>query len=138
MVAEAGVQVTWPTAANSKSVSAGGAETSEAWDYDAAGFQAAITIKASNDGSEATGDVIDVYAMRTTGDPDGASTDEFPTPETQHMEFLARLDTFDSATGDVVKTVDMPQPYHKGKLRAINLSGGRAITISAEIGQATA
>jgi len=126
------VQVTWPTAANSTSVSSSGNATSEEPTLSDTAFMRTVTLKADNDGTPASGDTISFYAMYTNGDPDGASTDEFDTAA--HAELLAVLDT--NGEDPAIKTVELL--VTKGlKLYAVNDSSGRAITVSAEIEERT-
>ena len=84
-------QVTWPTAANSASVSANSTATSEEVNLDATCVSARISLKADNSTTPTSDDYIDFYIIETSGDPDGVGTDEFDTIE--HATYLATLNT---------------------------------------------
>ena len=124
-------QVTWPTAANSKSVAAGGNETSEEFNLDATCISARITIKADNSTTPAADDIIHFWLLETSGDPDGAGTDEFTT--SGHAQHLAVLDT--NTEDPAIATVELPIPQKGGKLYAEGATEGstNAITVSATI-----
>ncbi len=124
-------QVTWPTAANSKSVAAGGNETSEEFNLDATCVAAQISLKADNSTTPAADDQIYVWLIQTSGDPDGAGTDEFDT--VGHAELLAVLDTNDEDPAGM--TVPLPIPQKGAKLYAEGVTAGttNAITVSATI-----
>lgn len=123
------VQVTWPTAANSTSVSAASSVTSETATLDGSTISRSIQLKADNAGTPASGDTVDFYALYTLGDPDGAGADEYDTAG--HAAFLGRIDTNTEDPG--ILTVEI-LPTAKGvKIYAVNNSGGRAITVSATV-----
>jgi len=124
-------QVTWPTAADSKSVAAGGNETSEEFNLDATCVSAQITLKADNSVAPAADDQIDFWLIQTSGDPDGAGADEFDT--VKHVKHLARLDT--NLEDPAIKTVPLPIPQKGGKIYAEGVTSGstNAITVSATI-----
>lgn len=128
-------QVTWPTAANSISVTAGGNQTSEEVNLDATCIAAQISLKADNSTTPAADDQIDFYMLQTSGDPDGASTDEFDT--TAHARFLCRLDTYAAGEGEdpAGKTVRIPIPQKGFKIYATGADSGttNSITVSATI-----
>ena len=126
-------QVTW-SSSNSASVSAGGTQVSDTANFSATAFAAMVTLKADNDGTPASGDTVDFYALITCGDPDGAGADEYPTDDSDGI-FLARLDT--SADDPVVAAVNLPVAKAV-KLYAKNNSSGRTITVSACINEKTA
>lgn len=130
-ITRAETQVTWPTAANSASVSAGGNATSEEFNLDASCVAAQVSLKADNSTTPASDDQIDVYLLQTSGDPDGASTDEFDT--TGHALFLCRLDT--NTEDPAIMTVPLPIPQKGGKIYATGADSGNtnAITVSATI-----
>ena len=127
-VSRSELQVTWATAANSSSISSGSNENSEAFTFSATTFDAIVQLKADNDGTPASGDTVDFYVLYTSGDPDGASTDEYDTDS--HGTWLATLDT---NTEDPAGTHVEISVAKGGKIRAVNNSGGRAITVSATI-----
>lgn len=124
-------QVTWPTAANSKSVAAGGNQTSEEFNLDATCVAAQVHLKADNSTTPAADDQIDFYLLQTGGDPDGAGADEFDT--TDEPVFLARLDT--NVADPQIKTVPLPIPQKGAKIYATGADSGttNAITVSATI-----
>lgn len=126
-------QVTWPTAADSKSVAAGADETSEEFNLDDTCVEAEIQLKADNSTSAASDDIIDFYLVQTLGDPDADpdSADEFDTAG--HALFLARLDT--SSEDPAIKTVPIPVVSKGAKVIANGSNAGttNAITCSATI-----
>jgi hypothetical protein len=133
-ITRAETQVQW-SAANSVSVGIGGTQTSDEINLDATCVAAQITVKADNSGTPAADDQIDFYLLQTSGDPDGASTDEFDT--TGHALFLCRLDTYTTGDGEdpAIKTVPLPIPQKGAKLYATGADSGTstAITVSATI-----
>lgn len=120
------VQVTWPTGVNSKSVAAGASQDSEEVTVHATAIEGELHLKGDNDGTPASGDAIRFFLLPTGGDPDGAGTDEFDTPG--HAQFLAKLDTNDE--DPAILTVPISTAFKKFKVRAVNDSAGRAITVS--------
>jgi hypothetical protein len=123
------VQVTWPTAVNSKSVAASGNQTSEEATLDATAIAGLLVMKADNDGTPASGDTIDFYILENAGDPDGAGSDEFVT--TGHGRFLGQLDT--NGEDPAIIARDISVVGKSFKLYVENNSGGRAITVSATL-----
>ena len=118
-------QITW-SAANSLSTSAGAANTSDAFNFDATSLLAMITLKADNNGAPAAGDTVTFYLLYTTGDPDGTGSDEYDS--TTQGTLLAVVDT--NITDPAQTTVEVCPSAKGGKIYAVNNSGGRAITIS--------
>ena len=125
------VQVTWPTAANSISVTAGATQQSEAVALDTTTVQAAITLKADNAGTPASGDVIDFYWASSAGDPDGASTSEYPA-DIANMGYLGRIDTYSDTDADKL-TVTLPPVPQNGYVYAVSGASSNSITVSATI-----
>ena len=123
--------VTWPTAANSKSVATATSEDSEEFNLDDTCVRAQIEMKADNAGSPAAGDTIDFYLLQTLGDPDAAEpgTDEFDTPS--HALHLGRIDTNDEDPGIITR--ELPLPNKGAKLRATNSAASNSIVVSATI-----
>ncbi len=119
-------QITW-AAANSVSVAASGNATSDAFSFDATSLLAMITLKADNNGTPAAGDTVTFYLLYTTGDPDGASTDEYDS--TTQGTPLAMLDT--SVSDPAQTTVQICPSAKGGKIYAVNNNATRAITVSA-------
>ena len=132
-VANNEIQVLWSTA-SSKSVSSGGNETSDAFSFTSTAFDATITLKADNEGTPASGDEIDFYLLLTAGDPDGASTSEYPTDDSDGL-FLATLDT--NSDDPAISTVNIPVSVG-GKLHAVSGASSNSITVSACINEKTA
>lgn len=128
-ITKAQVQITWPTAANTKSVSAGGDEDSEVYTPDVTAVELEFLCKADNNGTPASGDVVEFYLKRSDGDPDaeGDSADEY---ETDGL-FLCRLDT--NADDPKIKSVVVPSSFKNAKLRAVNNAASNAITCSAQV-----
>lgn len=118
-------QVVW-SAANSVSISAGGTQTSDDFTFNANSYGGKVQCKADNDGTPASGDTVDFYLSLSLGDPDGASTEEYP-----GINQAIHLGTIDTNTVDGDScTVEVPVGL-KGKIIAKNNSAGRAITVSA-------
>lgn len=128
-ITRAETQITW-SAANSVSVSAAGSQTSDGVSLDATCVAASITCKADNAGTPASGDTVDFYWAASSGDPDGASTEEYATG-TGNMEWLCRIDT--NSTDPDVCTVSLPAVPYRGKLVAVSSAAANSITVSATI-----
>ena len=124
-------QVTWPTAANSISVSAGGSQTSEEINLDATCIAAQVSLKADNSTTPAADDIIHFFLIQTSGDPDGAGADEFDT--VGHALSLGVLNTNDEDPAGL--TVKLPIPQKGMKIYAEGITEGttNAITVSATI-----
>lgn len=125
-------QVTF-AAANSKSVAAGGDDLSDIVTLADNAIAAAITLKADNSGTPATGDWIDFFWCASAGDPDADadSADEYASAG----EWLARVDTnhAKAVSGAFVETVMLPTAPTRGKLRALSNAASNAIVVSAQI-----
>lgn len=119
-------QVTWPTASNTGSVITASSVTSEEFNLDATCINASISFKAANAGTPVAADVIYFWLIQTSGDPDGASTDEFDT--TGHGSLLAILDT--NTDDPALKTVLLPLPQKGGKIYAEGSTAGTTQTIT--------
>ena len=130
-ITRAETQVTWPTASNTGSVTAGSNVTSEEFNLDATCINAQISLKADNSTTPAADDQIYMWLIQTSGDPDGASTDEFDT--VLHALLLGILDTNDE--DPAILTVPLPLPQKGGKLYAEGATAGttNTITVSATI-----
>ncbi len=124
-------QVTWDTGSNSDSVSAGGNVTSDEVNLNATCIAAQVSLKADNSTTAASDDIIDFWLLQTSGDPDGAGSDEFDT--TGHAVHLARLDT--STEDPAGATVPLPHTQKGLKIYAEGATAGstNAITVSATI-----
>lgn len=130
-ITRAETQVTWPTAANSISVTSGSNQTSEGITLDDTCVGAAVTLKADNDGTPAAGDTIDFYILYSAGDPDGAAADEYDTPGAGHPQFLAKLDT--NTEDPAITTVPISHVPKKAKIYASSNAATNSITVSATI-----
>lgn len=130
-ITRAETQVTWPTAANSVSVTAGSNATSEEFNLDATCVSAQVAIKADNSTTPASDDILHFWLLQTSGDPDGAGADEFDT--TGAALFLAKIDTSDE--DPKIKTVPIPLPQKGGKIYVEGATAGttNSITASATI-----
>ena len=132
-VANNEIQVTW-SSSNSTSVSAQATAASDAMSFSASAFDAMVTLKTDHSGTPVSGDTVDVYALLSCGDPDGAGADEFPNDDSDGI-FLARLDTY--ADDPAIATVTIPVTKAV-KLFAKNNASSNAITVSACIHEKTA
>ena len=126
-------QVTW-SSSNSVSLSAGGAQTSDAITLSTSAFAAMITLKADNSSAAASGDTVDFYALLSCGDPDGSAGDEYPNDDSDGI-FLARLDT--NADDPAIVTVSLPMAK-AAKIYAKSNASSNAITVSACMNEKTA
>ena len=125
-------QVQW-SASNSVSVSAGGSQTSDEVNLDATCVRAQVSLKADNSTTAASDDIIYFWLLQTSGDPDGASTDEFDTTDASNARLLGTIDT--SLEDPGIKTVAIPIPQKGLKNYAEGATAGstNAITVSATI-----
>ena len=127
-------QVTWDTGSNSKSVAASGNATSDAMTKTATTLSRSITCKADNNaGTPAANARISFYALYSCGDPDGASTEEYDTPEA--AELLCTINTGTNGSDPRVKTVRMQEAPAFYKIYAKNLDSTDAVTVSACVSQ---
>jgi len=126
-------QVTW-SSSDSVSVTAGGTQTSDAVTFSATAFAAMVTLKADNNGTPASDDTVDFYALLSCGDPDGSSSNEYPNDDSDGI-FLARLDT--NADDPALATVVLPVAKAV-KIHARSNASSNAITVSACINEKTA
>jgi hypothetical protein len=127
-VSKSGQQVTF-SSADSVVVSADSQTTSDAITLSSNSVAAQITLKSDHSGSPSSGDTVDFYILYSTGDPDGATTDEFDT--SGHGLHLAILDL--NVEDPAQKTVDIPVSAKSFKIYVDNNSSGSSITCSAEI-----
>ena len=119
-------QVEW-AAANYKDVTFGASEASDAVTLASTIAKARIQLKSDNQSTPADGDTIDFYSAATLGDPDGASTDEYPT-DIGNMEFLATIDTFDTDAESVVVNLEVAKGV---KIYAVSNAAANTIRVSA-------
>jgi len=130
-ITRAETQVKWAGTVDTDSIAAGGSEESLEFNLDATCVAAQISLKADNSTTPAADDQIDFWLLQTSGDPDGAGTDEFDT--TGHALHLGRIDTNDEDPG--ILTVNLPIPQKGAKIYAEGITAGttNAITVSATI-----
>ena len=123
-------QVTW-AAANSVSVTAGSNQTSDVVTLDVTCFNAAITVKADNITTPVASDRIYVWMLQSSGDPDGASADEYDS--IKHAKLLSILDTY--AEDPAIETISIPTANKSFKIYAEGATAGttNSITVSATI-----
>jgi hypothetical protein len=126
-------QVQW-SSSDSVSVSAGSNQTSDAITLSTACYDAMITMKADNAGTPASGDTVEIYALQSCGDPDGASATEYPADEDDGV-LLAVLDTY--ANDPMIKTVGLPGGAPFIKIFAKSNASSNSITVSACINEKT-
>ena len=130
MAATTQVQITWPTAANSSSISSGSNDTSEAATVTSGTIAASLSLKADNDGTPASGDSVDFWILYTNGDPDAEadSADEYD--DIGSARFLCRLDTNDADPKNL--TVPILAAVKGFKIYAASNAASNAITVSAQ------
>jgi hypothetical protein len=123
-------QVFWSAAAT-QSINAGANATSDAVTFNTADVDGMISVKADNNGTPAAGDTVDVYILYSNGDPDADadSADEWDT--VNEPIWLCNLNTL--LADPQIKTVPISVAAKSFKLYAVNNSGGRAITVSAQM-----
>lgn len=126
-------QVTWPTASNTGSVTAGSSVTSEEVNLDATCIAAQISIKADNTTTPAADDQIYFWILQTSGDPDGASTDEFDTTGVIHAVLLGIVDTNTEDPGIITRQLPLPQKGFKIYAEGVSAGTTNTITVSATI-----
>lgn len=125
-------QITW-SAASSVSVTAGSSQTSDAATLDATCIAAQITLKADNSTTPAADDQIYFWILQTSGDPDGAGTDEYDTVGSPHARLLGIIDTNVEDPG--ITTVYLPVPQKGFKIYAEGITAGttNACTVSCTV-----
>jgi hypothetical protein len=129
-VGNAEIQVQW-SSSDSLSVTAAATEASDVFTFAAGAIEAMVTLKGDNAGTPASGDTVDFYAALSCGDPDGGSTEEYPT-NVAHMIYLGTIDTYTQAAECL--TVTLPVAV-KGKVIAKNNAASNAVVVSACINQ---
>lgn len=127
-ISKSETQITWSAAA-SVSVATAGAQTSDAFTFGASSFNAMITCKADNAGTPAAQETVDFYLLYTTGDPDGASSDEYDT--TLQGTYLGQVDTY--AADPAQRTFSVNPAAKGGKIYAKSNAATNAITVSATL-----
>ena len=133
MATRSQLQVTWPTSSNTGSVTAGSSVTSEVMTLDASCTAARIALKVDITGTPATDDQIYFWLLETTGDPDGAGSDEYTT--VNHAELLDIVDG--NSEDPAIVVVDLPLPQDHFKIYAEGSTAGttNTVTVSAKITQ---
>ena len=119
-------QVTW-SASNSASVTAGGSQTSDAVTASSTMVDQGIMVKADNAGTPASGDTVDFYLLPTTGDPDGAGSDEYVTAG--HGYYLGQVDT--NLEDPAIAYYEIPSAMKGWELYAASNAASNSITVSA-------
>lgn len=100
-------------------ITTGSTGTSNLITLNQAAVAAGITIKVTLSASGSAGDVVDIYALGTCGDPDNdAGGDEFASTSTDHAQFVGQL-TFVAKTTRVI-TIAFPITAKITKLYVIN------------------
>lgn len=83
-------QITW-SAASSVTVNSATVVASDAFTFNAEDWDADLQVHVDNQGTPASGDVVDVYIAYTTGDILGDTGSDYAT--TEHADYLGRIDT---------------------------------------------
>ena len=120
------IQVQW-SSADYKDVTSGSTGTSDVFTMQSALADAMVQLKADNQSTPADGDTVGFYLAATLGDPDGASTDEYPT-DVDNMILLGIIDTYD--TDAESKVVSLPK-CKAGKIVAKSNAASNTIRVSA-------
>ncbi len=87
--------ITWSSAA-SVTLSSATASTSDAFTFDVEDWSADLGIHADNQGTPASGDVVNIRVAYSVGNIDGSAGDDYAT--TEHSEYIGRLDTWSTNT----------------------------------------
>jgi len=117
--------------ANTKAITTGSNATSDLVTLDATCIDASITVKADMAGTPVAGDIIDVYTLLSSGDPDGAaSADEFDSADSTHARHLGSLDC--NVTDPAIKTFPLPSTPQAQKIYMVN-NGAATVTVGAVI-----
>ena len=132
MASDAEQQITW-SSSNSSSIASGGTDTSDVESLSDGAIQATVMVKASNNGTPASGDTVDFSFLYTVGDPDGSSTDEYTTEE---HSYTVRADT--NTEDPAILLVSLPLPLSSIKIKANNNASSNGITVSATLYEQTA
>lgn len=128
-VSRAENQITWATS-NSTSISAGSSATSDLFTIGTDTYAMAISCKADNAGTPASGDYVDVHILWTCGDPDGTGADEYDSADSVHPFYVGRIDTNTTDPGQI--TIDLPISAKGGKVYA-DSNAASAITFSSTL-----
>lgn len=87
--------LTWSSAA-SVTMNSASAFTSDAFTCNAEDWSLVVQVNADNQGTPASGDIVDVWVAYTSGDVLGDSSSDYDT--TEHATYLGRLDTYATNT----------------------------------------
>ena len=116
---------------NSVMIATGASNVSDLITLDPACIDGSITLKADNQGTAVSGDTVDIYAILSSGDPDGAAIDdEFASADAVHAQFLGQIDTNTIDPGLI--TVPYPAVPQAGKLYVVN-NGASSVIFSAVV-----
>lgn len=123
-------QVLW-SAANHLDISSSSVGTSDALAINAATVEASLALRADNQGTPASGDLMEFYILYSNGDVTGGEgSDTFDTAEQGTL--LAVLDTNEDDPAGV--TVPLPVTAAKSfRVYAVNRSSGRTIRAMARL-----
>lgn len=115
-----------------KSISSGGNATSDAAVIPTSAVATSLIVKADNNGTPASGDILEIRLLATVGDPDadGDSTDEYTTPS--HGAVLVRLNT-NLEDPALSAPLDIPTSVQGIKLYAVSSAASNSITVSAQM-----
>ena len=128
------LQVVW-SSVNYKDLTSGTpTATSDQFTFSTAAYAGMITLKADNQGTPASGDTVEFYALLSCGDPDGSASAEFPNDDSDGI-FLAILDT--NADDPAIATVKIPVEARYGRLYAKSGATSNTIRVSACINEKT-
>lgn len=87
--------ITWSSAA-SITLSSAAASTSDAFTFNAEDWDADLAVHADNQGTPASGDVVNIRVAYSVGNIDGSAGDDYAT--TEHAEYIGKLDTWSTNT----------------------------------------
>lgn len=120
-------QVTW-SAANTKTLSAATRADSDAVTIDSSVVGISLSVRCDNQGTPASGDVLNVYIKWSNGDLDaGGGADDFDSDE--YAMFWAQLDTYATNTpGEDPCTRTLPLDPMMGKAFKLSVDSPNAAT----------
>lgn len=130
-------QITWPDSAlTDKSIPSADSVNSDERAIADEAVRGDLTIKADNDGTPVSGDVIEVRVLFTNGDPDADpdSSDEFDTGSSALV--VRELDTNDE--DPAIISIPIRVSAKAFKVRVTNSASSNAITVSAQYNEQTA
>jgi hypothetical protein len=126
-LARAEQQITW-SAANTKTLSASTRADSDAMAIDSTCVAISVSVRCDNQGTPASGDVLNVYVKWSNGDLDaGGGADDFDSDE--YAMFLMQLDTYATNTpGEDPCTRTLPIDPKMGKAFKLSVDSPNAAT----------